>query len=305
MTLRIASVLLASMAFCCAQTPTPAHHKKVLSKAEINHFNSGVIANSGFASTGNDLVVSNGIIAATSGACEGTCTFPIATSTNTVAANTSITAANTWTSSGDAMAYFGGGSNWVNLNDHNAGVETRPLDNKGPTLAQVDNTALLVSDHDLPPQNYVQLAKAVKMESASTDEAEMLQVIHDHHFRVYDYSKVDNYLYRQALKQGVRVRWVWKPMREADLKPVSAVSPQTQAGYLFAKPYTKRVPQAILEDAKCVLDQVQDAVFLISDFEHVRPDPFLAVSTPKLLAEGKLWIIDRWDEPGFDAPARY
>jgi hypothetical protein len=195
-------------------------------------------------------------------------------------------------------------SSWDELNAHTIGYETRPFDHKGPTVAQVDESALPVADRQLAPAAYVALAKAIKMDSPSADEAQMLQVIHDHHFRVYDYTKVDNYLYRQALKQGSRMRWVWKPMRQADVKAASSVA-STPSGYVYAKLYGRRVPQPILEDAKCVLDKVEDAVFLVSDFEAVQPDPFLAVSTPKLLSEGKLWIIDRWDEPGFDAPSRY
>jgi hypothetical protein len=187
------------------------------------------------------------------------------------------------------------------LNEQTAGVETRPLDDKGPTLTQVDFSAVPLEQAKLAPVAYLKLAKSIQLESPSTDEAEVLQTIYDHHFRVYDFDKVDNYLYRQALKQGTRMRWVWKPMRDVDLRQLqNQGQPPSASGIVYSKLYGQRIPARVLEDAKCVLDDVKDAVFLVSDYEVVKPDPFLAITTPKLLAEGKLWIVDRWDEPGFD-----
>jgi hypothetical protein len=180
-------------------------------------------------------------------------------------------------------------------------AETRPFDKKGPTLEQVEESAVELPRDQLAPSSYLALAKEVKLESPSSDEAQMLNTIFDHEFHVYSFDKVDNYLYRQALSHGTQMKWGWKPMRAADLKEVQSIGnvPVTN-GVVFTKLYAQRVPTRILEDVKCVLDEVPNAVFLVSDFESVKPDPFLAVTTPKLLSEGKLWIVDRWDEPGFD-----
>lgn len=201
------------------------------------------------------------------------------------------------------MIWDGQGYPYV-LNDMTTGVETRPLDNNGPTVTQVEYSAVPLDQARLAPASYLKLAKAINLESPSTDEAQILQTIYSDHLRVYDFDKVDNYLYRQALTMGARMRWVWKPMREVDLKTVQdlgargTMGPST-SGIVFSKLYGQKIPERILADAKCVLDEVPGAVFLVSDFEAVKPDPFLAITTPKLLAEGKLWIVDRWDEPGF------
>ena len=42
-----------------------------------------------------------------------------------------------------------------------------------------------------------------------------------------------------------------------------------------------------------------EAMLIVSDYETVKPDPFLAVTTPALLAAGKIWIVAVWDEPNF------
>jgi hypothetical protein len=182
-------------------------------------------------------------------------------------------------------------------------AERRPFDHKGPTLAQVDGSAVELKQVDIPSATYIALAKEVKLDAASEDEAEMLNTIFDHEFHVYNFDKVDNYLYRQALEKGVQMKWGWKPLRSEDLNVLadmgSAMLPADN-GVVFKKQYARRVPARILEDVRCVRAEMANAVFLVSDFEHVTPDPFLAISTPKLLQQGKLWIVDRWDEPTFD-----
>jgi hypothetical protein len=180
-------------------------------------------------------------------------------------------------------------------------AETRPFNHKGPTLAQVDSSAVELRGQDVPSASYVALAKDVNLDAASGDEAQMLNTIFDHEFHVYNFEKVDNYLYRQALEKGAHMKWGWKPLRSQDLEALGKLgSVPADNGVIFQKQYARRVPARILEDVKCVRAEVEDAVFLVSDFEYVQPDPFLAISTPKLLAQGKLWIVDRWDEPTFD-----
>jgi len=196
-----------------------------------------------------------------------------------------------WTTTAGSLVYY--------LNDHTAGIETRPLDDKGPTLTEVEYSASKLQPAQLVPASYIDLAKQIHLDSPPLDEAQILQTIYDHHFRVYDFGKVDNYLYRQALKQGARVRWVWKPMRTADLKVLQAQTAPSTEGIVLAQLYEQKIPGRVLEDVKCVLNEIPDAVMLISDYAVVHPDPFLAITTPKLLAQGKLWIVDRWDEPGF------
>jgi hypothetical protein len=194
-----------------------------------------------------------------------------------------------WTATG-ALVSCGSGATF---NEHWPGLETRKDNGRGITLAALKTSGHTVS---LAPAGYIQAAKQIGLEP---EEAEILQAINDAGLRVYDFKKVDDYLYREALKQSTRTRWVWKPMREADLKNVWNDCKDT-TGCVYATQYDKEVPLRAIADAKRILDCAPAALFLISDYETVKPDPFLAVTTKRLLSQGKIWIIDQWDEPGFE-----
>jgi hypothetical protein len=170
-----------------------------------------------------------------------------------------------------------------------------------------------ISNGEQRKDDYHAVAKSIGLSpSASTDEADVLEAIEHSQLHVYDFDKVDGYLYRRALREKSPSRWVWKPMRKSDVK-ANAAGVKTgedgvqidRVGYVSATQYSRVLPMRVMENVKSVLDCLPDAVFLVSDYEVIRPDPFLAVTTPRLLEAGKIWIIDCWDEPGFteSAPA--
>jgi hypothetical protein len=201
---------------------------------------------------------------------------------------------------GSTLSWAVGGQGW-----QSGTAETRKDDGHGPTLIQVRDSARRLNRNELAPAQYIVLAKSVGVEP---EEAELLQAIHDADLTIYDFSKVDNYLYRQALKQKADMHWVWKPVRDADLARIvenGTVNWQSIAnmGVVFAKLYSQQVPMHVLAEMKVILETVPDAMFMISDYEVVKPDPFLAVTTKKLLGADKIWIIDQWDEPGFGSDA--
>ena len=203
----------------------------------------------------------------------------------------------------------GGGTSGVTWTTGFAGgvpTETRKLDGRGPTLKEIRYSAAKLSEKDLAPAGYYKLAKAVGVE-ISPEEAQLIDAIYDADLHIYPFDKVDNYLYRQALKQGTNVRWVWKPTNTKGLKEVEGASWRTipNAGFVYPKVYSQRLPKRVLEEMKVILDKDPEALFLVSDYEVIKPDPFLAVTTAKLLAADKLWIIDQWDEPTFDDGERF
>ena len=61
------------------------------------------------------------------------------------------------------------------------------------------------------------------------------------------------------------------------------------------------MPERVLVEVRDLLAEVPDLVLLVSDYEVLRPDPFLAVTTRALLESGQLWVVDRWDEPDWGA----
>jgi hypothetical protein len=199
-----------------------------------------------------------------------------------------------------------GSLNYFSANLATAPRETRKDDGKGPSAAQVDASAVLLAKAKLPSTRYRDLATAIGLDpSPISDEIDVLQAISDLGMRVYDWGQVDGYLFRQALKQGASMRWVWKPLRESDLKAIGGLawtSPD-RVGFLYSQQYRHAIPENVLERAAAFVGKVPRAVLLVSDYEVINPDPFLAVTTEHLLRAGKIWVVERWDEPGFEALA--
>lgn len=174
------------------------------------------------------------------------------------------------------------------------------------TLAQVKMSRKPVPAAVLATSSYMKLAKSINLKSPAVDYSQMGEILADHGFQVYDFAKVDNYLYHEALKQGTQMRWVWKPMREEDGKALAesgAWGTSTEMGRMASSVYAHAIPERVLEKVECLLTEMPDAIFFVSDYEVVKPDPFLAVSTRRMLQDHKIFIVDQWDEPGFkDSP---
>lgn len=168
------------------------------------------------------------------------------------------------------------------------------------TLAQVRASAVPIQKAKLAPAAYLTLAKSIGLESAGTDEARMLDCLDKLILKPYDADKVDAYLSHKAEAQGANMMWLWKPLRELDEKAVALGWSRTLD--LSPKRYGQAVPAHALTVVAEVLREMPDAVFLVSDYEAVKPDPFLAVTTARLLQEGRVWIIEQWNEPNFGVP---
>jgi hypothetical protein len=145
------------------------------------------------------------------------------------------------------------------------------------------------------------------MDSAAVDEVKMTQAISSLGLMVFDYKEVDDYLYTKALAQGTNMRWVWKPIRSKDIDKIHSAgagwSVRPQMGMVLAEIYNQKLPMDVMNIVSRVLECEPDAIPLISDYEVARPDPFLAITTSKLLGAGKIWIVAVWAEPSFNGKA--
>lgn len=196
--------------------------------------------------------------------------------------------------SGDVLVSNGTITTWRPEN-----FERRTDDGHGITLAQLVAFAKPISS--LAPAHYIETAKAVGLDSAALEEACIGEAVHDLALRVYPFDKVDDYLYRQALHQGTQVRWVWRPVRSKDHNRIVLDSSggSTLVGIVDYDQYAHAIPERVLGTMKAILDKEPEALFLASDYMVPKPDPFLAVTTPKMLKAGRIFIVDRWDEPGY------
>lgn len=180
--------------------------------------------------------------------------------------------------------------------------ENRKDDGKGPTLVQVKSAAKKLTAEQLPPAEYITIAKSVGLDGPIIEQAKILDLIDDIGLHVYDFRRVDDYLYRQALRQGTNVRWVWKPIRKRDNEAISnqLLVGRDGVGMVYPKTYAQPLPVSALKLMKQIECEMADVVFLVSDYEVVKPDPFLAITTKSLLDAGKIWIVYQWDEPNFN-----
>lgn len=184
-------------------------------------------------------------------------------------------------------------------------VETRTFKGKGPDLAELRSRAMVRTAGlraNGAPVGYVTLAKFVGAK-VSNEEAVITDAIKDLGLPVYGFAEVDEFLARKALSQGTNARWVWKPLATDGLTGITAAgmawSNRAGVGIIAHKLYPQLVPMSALATLKSIIALVPNVLPLISDYEVMKPDPFMAITTSELLAAGKIWIIAQWDEPGF------
>lgn len=185
-------------------------------------------------------------------------------------------------------------------------VAARKRNPHPPTIQMVKDSGQPLAEAVLAPADYVSLADSIGLSpSTSSDEARITAAIAKLGLHVYTFKLVDQYLYDKAVEHGKSDRWVWKPMRKRDVEAFSKCecAQDSEAvddtGVLDNVQYAREIPISVLANVKNVLAEVPNASFLISDYTNVKPDPFLAVTTPRLLVDGKIWVIQVWDEPGF------
>lgn len=171
------------------------------------------------------------------------------------------------------------------------------------TVKHVDASRLPISRAHLAPASYIKLAHVIDMDAPSVSEARMLEALTDLAIPAYDFDKVDAYLQQQAAKVSQNAYWVWHPMRRKDANSMNVTGythwSETTGNIDASKIYSRQLPEDAMLVAASILAKMPEAIFLVSDYEIKRPDPFLAVSTTDLLSAGKLWVVARWDEPGF------
>lgn len=196
----------------------------------------------------------------------------------------------------------GTGNSWIVSSTSGVPAETRELKGPGPTLKLLKDTSKRLSAKDSAPDGYIQLARLVGARVPAA-EAAMVDAIRELGLPLYDWDKVDQFLARKARQQGANTRWVWKPISDVGVKQVSELSwterDRAGVGFVFPKIYGNKIPMPTLAIARAVIEKIPETLVLISDYEVINPDPFMAVTTPELLANGKLYIVDVWDEPSF------
>ena len=143
-------------------------------------------------------------------------------------------------------------------------------------------------------------------------------VIAENNILIYDDQVVHDWMCKIVKKQPKDMTWVWKsltkPLKDLIKKNQSLSKVHYQHkhwqngayGWVgdidIQNRYTKIIPEAVLTTAETILKNFEknDPIcLLVTDYEVIQPDPFLAVAIP----EFPFLIIDFWDEPGFNPKA--
>lgn len=195
-----------------------------------------------------------------------------------------------------------GGGTWQGINKNDPRM--KPF----LTIKQVSMSARRLEADQLAPASYLNLAASIGLDNAAVDEARMLTTIAELQLKVYPFAKVDAFLYQQAVAMSANYSWVWKPLRVKDWTRLHGTSARGSDGMGWVSvtsQYDRRIPERVIGTIAKILQREPGALLLVSDFEALKPDPFLAITTPKLLEAGKIWIVEQWDEPAWkDGPAQ-
>lgn len=172
---------------------------------------------------------------------------------------------------------------------------------------------VVVSDYDsTADEEYAAICKKVGLHIAppmTKGKLFLEKVLAEETMGTYDLKAVARYMDKKArgaepIGFGSR-RWAWTPLRKQDLddtawkgRDYSGIVNYKCEQFAFGKSYyTKPIPQPVLEMIDRINDRVPHVQFVVADIISLAwPDPFLAVTLPGL---EELYVIARWDEPGF------
>lgn len=147
---------------------------------------------------------------------------------------------------------------------------------------------------DAPDEEYRALCREIGFAPPQILQYELEEYLAANFIGVYDPEAVVAYMHAlchlESYKQGRPVGWVWKPLRDGDTKlAIDHIERSTGT-------YKHPIPKPVLETVRTIIKHLGDRVaFVVTDYEATNPDPFLAVTAPGL----PLYVIERWDEPGF------
>lgn len=161
-----------------------------------------------------------------------------------------------------------------------------------PTPSEVDLSNEL---NKLEMEEYAKVSKRVGYESVDLLRVEFESFLKEENILVYNYADVSTFLVAEIRKlreetgrQYYTLSWV--PLREYDRDRDNAYEPL---------PYTKTIPLPALLLVDKIYDRFGSSVkFKVSDYEAVKPDPFLMVVIGNVS-----YVIAHWDEPGFKGEA--
>lgn len=144
---------------------------------------------------------------------------------------------------------------------------------------EAQKTEVVVDDE------YLALSESVGVDSPIVANELLKRCLKQQRIFVYNTEHVEKYL--KSMFTNGQQRLVWKGLRKKD---------SDRTGY---DQYAHAVPGHALQKAEKVIetfDRPDDLCFEVSDYEDVKPDPFLSV---RIKNSDTRFVIAYWDEPNF------
>lgn len=190
-----------------------------------------------------------------------------------------------------------------------SGIAIQAREREGPQTATAVLDRPTGAPWTLPPvmpdDEYLRVAAKLKLRTPAVIKARLERFLAMRGWPVFDYPKVWAYLKSLAKKESAQryggqnwndvppsmrpsVEPCWKPLRLGDRK---------EGGEFSSLVYPHAVPLHALLKVEELEDEFGAGAlqFVVSDYEAVKPDPFLMVTAAGL----PNYVIAVWDEPGF------
>lgn len=130
-------------------------------------------------------------------------------------------------------------------------------------------------------------------------QQKLVRLLRDSDTLVYDARQVHEYMKAAAQQEPTRTNYVWRPLRASDMPRSRRCRFQHVdqiGGWIIGTTvYRELVPASVLHTVVKLAKLDRNLCFFVTDYEAVRPDPFLAVTKPGL----PFYVIEFWNEPGF------
>jgi len=139
--------------------------------------------------------------------------------------------------------------------------------------------------------NYLELAEDIGLDSMCVLEEMLKACLKKEKIFVYPTDKAEKYLESKFTNSSQQV--VWRPLRKQD------INENYPSSTLVRMVYNRAVPGFALQKVKTISEAFtypSELTFEVSDYEEVKPDPFLSV---RIKGSEKRFVVAVWDEPNF------
>lgn len=169
-----------------------------------------------------------------------------------------------------------------------------------PRAREIEIVPAAEEEEERQRAEYIRLtAKHGVFRAVAAKAPTLLGALKEEGLSLYDLANVERYLDK---KEG-RNYWTWYPLRDKDVEWRHAVKRVTRGSYSSSGQvsntwYQQPIPLPVLLTVDRLVERLGDEPRFYVAAIASPPDPFLAVTSTRD-EKHTLYVIERWDEPGF------